>query len=69
MISPERQLQLVESWFDRPLTKTETAKAKEMIAAGDRPPYIARYLDMHARVSQKVAPLSEQPGLYGGGMR
>lgn len=51
-MKPDRQLELVQLWFDRELTKAELATARQMIAAGDRPPYIARILDMRARVER-----------------
>ena len=47
------QLSLVQSWFDRPLTEAEIAKATERLAAGQRPPYVARQLDMWARADRK----------------
>lgn len=69
--SPEHLLDLVRSWFDRDLTEFELEVARALIRKGERPPYIARYIDMQACAGQKrdQAPVSEQPGLYGGGMR
>lgn len=52
MITPDQQLSLVQSWFNRELTKAEMATARQMIAAGDRAPYIARVLDMRARAER-----------------
>jgi len=51
--SPEHLLNLVRSWFDRDLTDFEVEVARALIAKGERPPYIARYIDMQARAGAK----------------
>jgi hypothetical protein len=51
-VTPDHQLVLVQSWFDRELTETELITARQMLARGDRAPYIARFLDMRARADR-----------------
>lgn len=55
MTAADRQLDLVRSWFERELNEEEVARAQQMIAAGDKPPYIARCLMMWAAAERKEA--------------
>lgn len=49
----DHELELVRSWFERDLTEAEVARAQEMLAGGDRPPYIARCLMMWAAAERR----------------
>lgn len=53
-LGADRQLALVDSWFDRALTEPELTEARELLARGDRPPYVARVIDMRARAVRPV---------------